>query len=714
MATQVQPVIIELRVDASQAQQGSQQYSAALDKAEKAANALTNAADRTQLAITNQSNAMSRAKAANDNLAAANDNVRRSYGDWVDGATEVGHSLENTTANVLNTINHLKLLALGAYALSPAFRSAINSAIPTFFGLIGTAATQALRGILSFAGPMLAFFAQITAPIAAAVVAWKALLAVWQQGADLLDKYANYNRKMFTPEGGAAALAEATKYQQGALSADQIRYAAELGTRLDDANRKIDAFLKVNINVTNLALNLQAVWVNIVEVIASAVTKLQTFLDGVPGWIPKAIGILAQGLPVIGPAIGLARGLNAFGDPNGGAPASTDDAMRAARATLAAGMAAKFTKGPLGGSFDARFWNFATGEPDKPDAPKANAYDRAVEGIRNQIDLLKLEADGVSKTSKEYQELKVAHELNIAAMKAGIEVTPRMREEWKKLGDEIADYTIKVNQARVVQSETFKRDTMFLSPGQQAAANAARQIDPTNWTAHLDDAGAKMAEFNYELGQAHDLSTNFLQSFNSDLVKGTVNMQTLTNAVQGLQMKLLDMAENQIINQFFNAFSKNLGGGFGNWFSGLFGQSPFAGPVGQTTVVGPMPSAMGNIFDRGNVIPFALGGLPDIVSSPTLFPMANGGTGLAGEAGEEAIMPLRRGSDGRLGLQAAGGGSVSNMVTIAPVIQIQGGSTKADQEQANMMSKSIVTEIEAMIDRRLIKQMRPNGLLRAS
>jgi phage-related minor tail protein len=33
-----------------------------------------------------------------------------------------------------------------------------------------------------------------------------------------------------------------------------------------------------------------------------------------------------------------------------------------------------------------------------------------------------------------------------------------------------------------------------------------------------------------------------------------------------------------------------------------------------------------------------------------------GGTGLMGEAGPEAIMPLTRGADGRLGVQAAGGG----------------------------------------------------------
>ncbi len=60
------------------------------------------------------------------------------------------------------------------------------------------------------------------------------------------------------------------------------------------------------------------------------------------------------------------------------------------------------------------------------------------------------------------------------------------------------------------------------------------------------------------------------------------------------------------------------------------------------------PFAKGGAFSGGNVVPFAKGG---VVNSPTLFGMS-GGTGLMGEAGPEAIMPLSRGSDGSLGVRA--------------------------------------------------------------
>lgn len=60
--------------------------------------------------------------------------------------------------------------------------------------------------------------------------------------------------------------------------------------------------------------------------------------------------------------------------------------------------------------------------------------------------------------------------------------------------------------------------------------------------------------------------------------------------------------------------------------------------------------------------PFASGG---VIGTPGYFPMLDGGVGVAGEAGPEAIMPLRRGPDGRLGVAAGSGGSNVVNVTIA-------------------------------------------------
>jgi phage-related minor tail protein len=72
----------------------------------------------------------------------------------------------------------------------------------------------------------------------------------------------------------------------------------------------------------------------------------------------------------------------------------------------------------------------------------------------------------------------------------------------------------------------------------------------------------------------------------------------------------------------------------------------------------PVGNLVGNLFGSlfsGAVKPFADGG---VVNSPVLFPL-RGGTGLAGEAGPEAIMPLARGADGKLGVRGGGGARVT-------------------------------------------------------
>jgi phage-related minor tail protein len=83
----------------------------------------------------------------------------------------------------------------------------------------------------------------------------------------------------------------------------------------------------------------------------------------------------------------------------------------------------------------------------------------------------------------------------------------------------------------------------------------------------------------------------------------------------------------------------------------------------------------------GQLFPFADGG---VVNSPVLFPF-QGGTGLAGEAGPEAILPLARGSDGKLGVR--GGSGMSVTVNIAtPDVE---GFRQSQSQVAAMLVRAI-------------------------
>ena len=93
-------------------------------------------------------------------------------------------------------------------------------------------------------------------------------------------------------------------------------------------------------------------------------------------------------------------------------------------------------------------------------------------------------------------------------------------------------------------------------------------------------------------------------------------------------------------------------------------------------------SANGNAFSNGSVVPYADGG---VVSRPTMFPMSGGRTGLMGEAGPEAILPLQRGSDGKLGVASSGGGGV----TVNNNISVTGSDSEAVRREITKMIPQI-------------------------
>ena len=114
-------------------------------------------------------------------------------------------------------------------------------------------------------------------------------------------------------------------------------------------------------------------------------------------------------------------------------------------------------------------------------------------------------------------------------------------------------------------------------------------------------------------------------------------------------------------------------------------------------------AANGLAVARNGIVPYAKGGL---VTKPTLFQYKQGGVGnygLMGEAGTEAIMPLRRGANGRLGVEASGGG-VSNVVVN---VDASGSNVQGDQPNAKALGSAIGAAVQA----ELVKQKRPGGLL---
>jgi phage-related minor tail protein len=178
---------------------------------------------------------------------------------------------------------------------------------------------------------------------------------------------------------------------------------------------------------------------------------------------------------------------------------------------------------------------------------------------------------------------------------------------------------------------------------------------PSGWSAGNPEGGHN---FSGRLAGAEQV----LQKFTGTAQQATATTASMAQAATGATGGLGQFTN--ALSQFPAAPTAPAGGGGGNWFSSLFGGfgmsasaiSPSAS-AWLTSNPGGFTGLWGNggAFLSGHVTPFASGG---VVGRPTLFPMA-GGAGLMGEDEPEAIMPLRRGPDGKLGVASRGGGGLN-------------------------------------------------------
>jgi phage-related minor tail protein len=161
-----------------------------------------------------------------------------------------------------------------------------------------------------------------------------------------------------------------------------------------------------------------------------------------------------------------------------------------------------------------------------------------------------------------------------------------------------------------------------------------------------DDNTEAMAERVVELERrmsgltatANGFALAMSRAFSQSVIGG----KQLDDVLKGLALRLSNMA----VSSAFGTAARGIAGGLGKLFEDAFG--------------GGGAAVKANAL--GGIKPFAAGG---VIGTPTYFPLMQGGVGLAGEAGPEAILPLQRGADGRLGVAASGQGGASITVHIA-------------------------------------------------
>lgn len=201
--------------------------------------------------------------------------------------------------------------------------------------------------------------------------------------------------------------------------------------------------------------------------------------------------------------------------------------------------------------------------------------------------------------------------------------------------------------------------------------------------------------------QALDSGKNFFKSLLLMIRQTIVELKIVKPLIDAIQTSA--GKEGGFLNTILN--------GAGDWVGKYFG-SGGAKPVvseGASKISGEFTASLfaanGAAFG-GGVRYFATGGVFD---KPTAFQYGANNLGILGEAGPEAILPLKRNSRGALGVQMDGAASQSQTITIAPVININGNAQKED---AVVIAQRTAEQMRAVVREEMMKANRPGGMYR--
>ena len=181
---------------------------------------------------------------------------------------------------------------------------------------------------------------------------------------------------------------------------------------------------------------------------------------------------------------------------------------------------------------------------------------------------------------------------------------------------------------------------------------------------------------------------------------GKLNFKGLVASILSDLAKMeMRIAMSKILQQVVGMFAGSYGTGSGN-------VSDVGVSNGQATAFNPWANANGGVYSSPSLSQYS----GQIVNKPTLFAFASG-AGVMGEAGPEAIMPLSRGSDGKLGVKAAGGGNTININTSVSVDSNGSAKSQTSSDSSDTMARALAAQMEAKAKEVVMRATQPGGIL---
>jgi lambda family phage tail tape measure protein len=281
-------------------------------------------------------------------------------------------------------------------------------------------------------------------------------------------------------------------------------------------------------------------------------------------------------------------------------------------------------------------------------------------------------------------------------------------------GMSLEEYTQKLAALKATQQDLH--DTVQANYDDMTVAQGS-------WSAGASSAWQNYLESARDVaGQTKSLFTNAFSSMEDAVVNfamtGKLSFADFTKSILADMARIATrQASSTLLSSLVGAATSYFtGGGSGNGLAagsaGATSSNLGASSAGYSSTY--FPQALGGAWSSG-VQMFANGAAftNSVVSKPTAFGMAGGQTGIMGEAGPEAIMPLTRTAGGQLGVRAisgggSGGGNVYNF-PVAVSVQTQGAGGAASTEDTTQLGKGIQQAAKAEAETAIARALQPGG-----
>lgn len=280
----------------------------------------------------------------------------------------------------------------------------------------------------------------------------------------------------------------------------------------------------------------------------------------------------------------------------------------------------------------------------------------------------------------------------------------------------------KSDPSRNMSEEEFKRKSQALADANKAATDQIRQnyADVENaqgdWTKGATSAWANYLDSAKNIaGQTKSLFGNAFSSMEDAVVNfamtGKASFSDFAKSILADMARIATrQASSALLSSLVGATASYFGGGGG---SGGASQAGYTGTDLSNFTPGSI-QAKGGAWS-GGVQMFADGGAftNSIVSKPTAFGMAGGKTGVMGEAGDEAIMPLTRTANGKLGVSAVGGGGGGvNLSLSMPIILTdqEAGRPDGAEFDAELFQRNMESRTRQIATEEIAKSWRQGGV----